>query len=74
MMDEFWDELDDVLTAIDGAEDATAAGTLIEFLELHRETWGAVVQSMAASAARRGMIERACLILSEGKFDDGIPG
>jgi len=57
---EFWDELPDALADIDGMEDATAADTLIEFLELHRETWGAVVQSMAASAARRGMIERAC--------------
>lgn len=73
MMDYFWDELGDVLADIDGADDETAAAELIEFLELHRETWGSVVLSMSGSTIRRAMIERACLILAERRVDDGIP-
>ena len=72
-MDEFWTELDDVLTTIDGMADEIAAETLIEFLELHRQSWG-VVQSMCASSTRRGLIERACLVLAERRVDDGLPG
>ena len=64
-MDEFWSELPDVLTAVDGMEDAAAAATLIEFLELYREDWSAIVASSRNHAGHRALVARAMLILAE---------
>jgi hypothetical protein len=51
----FFSEFDDVLTDIDGLDDETAAATLVEFLEGHREEWPAI----KAAARRRRRSPRA---------------
>jgi hypothetical protein len=53
-------------------DDDIAADNLVRFLEPHREVWSAIVASMRASADRRAMIERACVLLAERKSDDGL--
>jgi hypothetical protein len=66
MTEVFWSDFPDALLAAEQADDDdTAAATLIEFLEVHKDTWAAIKRSMRASAGRRAMIERALLILAE---------
>src|SRR5882724_3221420 len=54
------------------ADDDARADALVRFLEGHRATWSAIMSSMRASADRRAMIERACLLLAERKTDGGL--
>jgi hypothetical protein len=63
-----------VLAEIDGAEDEIAAARLVDFLELHRETWTAIVASMRVSSGRRALFERACLVLAERKVGERLSG
>jgi hypothetical protein len=54
------------------SDDNVRADALVRFLKGHRQTWSAIMSSMRASADRRAMIERACLLLAERKTDGGL--
>ena len=70
---EFWSAFAVALDAVEEySDDDVRADALVRFLEGHRQTWTAIVASMRASADRRAMIERACLLLAERKSDDGL--
>ena len=63
----FWEKLPHVLAEIDGAEDEAAAARLVDFLEVHKESWQAIVAAMRASSGKRALFEKACLLLAEQK-------
>lgn len=68
---EFWNAFAVALDAVEEYDDDDVrADALVRFLEPHKATWAAIVASMRASADRRAMIERACLLLAERKLDD----
>jgi hypothetical protein len=69
---EFWNAFAVALDAVEEYDDDVRADALVRFLEPHKATWTAIVASMRASADRRAMIERACLLLAERKSDDGL--
>jgi hypothetical protein len=71
---DFWSELPAVLDTCEELDDAAGAATLVAFLEDHKSTWRAIVASMRASADRRALFERCCLLLAERRpDDDGLP-
>jgi hypothetical protein len=68
----FWSAFAVALDAVEEYDDDVRADALVRFLEPHKAVWSAIVASMRASADRRAMIERACLLLAERKMDDGL--
>lgn len=69
----FWSQFGLALDACaEIGDDDIAADNLVRFLEPHREVWSAIMSSMRASADRRALIERACLLLAERKCDERI--
>jgi hypothetical protein len=69
----FWSEFAVALDRVEEFDDDDVrAAALVRFLEPHREVWSAIMSSMRASADRRAMIERACLLLARRKIDDPV--
>ncbi|HTA99362.1 MAG TPA: hypothetical protein VK804_02715 [Bradyrhizobium sp.] len=66
-MNEFWDELPDTLTTIDGMEDKTAAAMLVEFLEGFRDVWPAIVVSSRNDAWSPLAARSARMFILSGK-------
>ena len=70
---QFWAAFAVALDAVEEFDDDDVrAAALVRFLEPHREVWSAIMSSMRASADRRSMIERACLLLARRKIDDPV--
>ena len=69
----FWSQFALALDACaEIGDDDIAADNLVRVLEPHREVWSAIMSSMRASADRRAMIERACLLLAERRADEPV--
>jgi hypothetical protein len=69
----FWSEFAVALDRVEEFDDDDVmADALVRFLEPRKSIWLAITASMRASALRRSLIERACLILARRDVDDGL--